>query len=269
MDIYRELSFAGKVVFVGGGSTGINFEIARRFAGLGAAVGLISRNDERVARAVGSLQSEGARAMGVAADVRNYEAVAAALAAVRTSFGPIDIVISGAAGNFLAPALALSANAFRTVVEIDLIGTFNVLRACFEHLRKPGASLISITSPLARRPVLYQAHASAAKAGVNNLTMTLAMEWGPAGVRVNAISPGPIGDTEGMARLAPSPEETAALKRRLPLRDYGTKRDVADAAVFLASDNARYITGTILDCDGGNVLGDASGDALTIPRRDP
>jgi NAD(P)-dependent dehydrogenase (short-subunit alcohol dehydrogenase family) len=194
-------------------------------------------------------------------------AVAAALAAVHTAFGPIDVVISGAAGNFLAPALGLSSNAFRTVIEIDLIGTFNVFRACFEYLRKPGASLIAITAPLARRPVLYQAHASAAKAGVNSLTMTLAMEWGPAGVRVNGISPGPIGDTEGMARLAPSPESTAALKRQLPLRDYGTKRDIADSAVFLASDNARYVTGTVLDCDGGTVLGDASGDALTVLRR--
>jgi len=142
-----------------------------------------------------------------------------------------------------------------------------VLRASFEYLRKPGAVLISITAPLGRRPVLYQAHASAAKAGINNLTMSLAMEWGPAGIRVNAISPGPIGDTEGMARLAPSPDVATALKRQLALRDYGTKRDVADAAVFLASDNARFITGTILDCDGGAALGDSSGDALTVHPR--
>jgi NAD(P)-dependent dehydrogenase (short-subunit alcohol dehydrogenase family) len=268
MDIFQEKSFLNKVVFVAGGSTGINFEIARRFAELGAAVGLISRNAERVAHAVQVLQSVGAQAVGWATDVREYDAVAASLASTRKAFGPIDIVISGAAGNFLAPVLGLSSNAFRTVVDIDLIGTFNVFRASFDHLRKPGASLISISAPLARRPVLYQAHASAAKAGVNSLTMSLAMEWGPAGVRVNGISPGPISDTLGMSRLAPSPAATAALKLQLPLRDYGTKRDIADAAVFLASDNARYVTGTILDCDGGTVLGDASGDALTIPSRE-
>lgn len=88
------------------------------------------------------------------------------------------------------------------------------------------------------------------------------MEWGPAGVRVNAISPGLIGDTEGMARLAPSPEYEARLKARIPLRDYGTKGDVADMAVFLGSANAKYVTGAIIDCDGGSILGDASADAL-------
>jgi NAD(P)-dependent dehydrogenase (short-subunit alcohol dehydrogenase family) len=156
----------------------------------------------------------------------------------------------------------MSANAFKTVVDIDLIGTFNVLRAAFPHLRRPGASLISITAPQAVNPSMFQAHACAAKAGVNMLTKCLAMEWGPAGVRVNAISPGPIAETEGMARLAPTPELERSAKGRLALRDYGTKGDISAAALFLASDAARYITGTILDCDGGASLGDASGDAI-------
>jgi NAD(P)-dependent dehydrogenase (short-subunit alcohol dehydrogenase family) len=267
MDIFRAQAFAGKVVFVAGGSSGINLAIAQRFSELGARIGLISRSADRVQHAVSSLVDAGGTAMGKAADVRNYDEVAEAIANVHAAYGAIDIVISGAAGNFLASAINLSANAFRTVVEIDLIGTFNVLRASFDHLRKPGASLISITAGLATRPVMFQAHASAAKAGVSNLTATLAMEWGPAGVRVNAISPGPIGDTEGMARLAPSAEATAQLKARIPLRDYGTKRDIADTAVFLCSDNAKYITGAIIECDGGSILGDSSGDALTVTRR--
>ncbi|MNT67368.1 2-(S)-hydroxypropyl-CoM dehydrogenase [compost metagenome] len=98
------------------------------------------------------------------------------------------------------------------------------------------------------------------------LIKCLAMEWGPAGVRVNGISPGPIADTEGMARLAPTPEVEARYKARLALRDYGTKDDIADAALYLSSDNARYVTGTILDCDGGSKLGDASADALKKPQ---
>ena len=109
---------------------------------------------------------------------------------------------------------------------------------------------------------MFQAHACAAKAGINMLIKCLAMEWGPAGVRVNGISPGPIADTEGMARLASTPEMEARVKGALALRDYGTKQDVADAALFLCSASARYITGTILDCDGGALLGDASADAL-------
>jgi NAD(P)-dependent dehydrogenase (short-subunit alcohol dehydrogenase family) len=267
MDLFQPDAFAGKTVFVAGGSSGINLGIAHRFAQLGARLALVSRSQDRIEAAAASLRDIGATAIGMVADVRDYAAVEAAFARAHKALGPIDVVISGAAGNFLAPAVGLSANAFRTVVEIDLIGGFNVLRAAFDHLRKPGACLISITAGQAKRPLMFQAHASAAKAGINNLTETLAMEWGPAGVRVNAISPGPIGDTEGMARLAPSEAATAALKARIPLRDYGTKRDIADAAVFLASDSARYITGTVLEVDGGSVLGDASADALTVPER--
>jgi NAD(P)-dependent dehydrogenase (short-subunit alcohol dehydrogenase family) len=110
--------------------------------------------------------------------------------------------------------------------------------------------------------MMFQAHVCAAKAGINMLTKCLAMEWGPEGVRVNAISPGPIGDTEGMRRLAPTPEVEAAIKGRLALRDYGTTTDIAEAALFLASDSARYITGAILNVDGGNDLGDAGMDRM-------
>lgn len=267
MDIFKEQAFAGKVVFVAGGSSGINLGIAQRFAELGAKVGLISRNQERVTAAASSIVDEGGVAIGIEADVRDYDAVDAALARVRNDYGEIDVVISGAAGNFLAPVLGMSSNAFKTVVDIDLLGTFNVLRACYPYIRKPGASIIAITAGQAVRPMMFQAHASAAKAGINNLTQTLAMEWGPGGIRVNAISPGPIGDTEGMVRLAPSPEVTAAIKAKIPLRDYGTKRDIADMAVFLSSDNARYVTGAVFNCDGGAILGDASADALAFPTR--
>jgi NAD(P)-dependent dehydrogenase (short-subunit alcohol dehydrogenase family) len=267
MDIFKERAFAGKVAFVAGGSGGINLAIAQRFSQLGAKVGLISRKQERVQNAAATIVDSGGMAMGIEADVRNYEAVDAAMRRVRQEYGELDVVISGAAGNFLAPVLGMSANAFKTVIDIDLLGTFNVLRACYAHIRKPGGSIISITAGQAVRPTMFQAHAGAAKAGVNNLTQTLAMEWGPAGIRINAIAPGPIGDTEGMARLAPSAELTAALKAKIPLRDYGRKQDIADMAVFLCSDNARYVTGAIFDCDGGSVLGDASADALTVPPR--
>lgn len=262
-DPFAANAMAGKTVFVAGGSGGINLGIAQRFAELGGNVAIISRSDERVAAASQTM----AGSLGMVADVRDYDAVAAALTETARRFGPIDVVISGAAGNFVAPVLGMSPNAFRTVVEIDLIGTFNVFRACYDHLRRPGATLIAITAAQARRARMFQAHACAAKAGVDLLTQTLAMEWGPAGVRVNAIAPGPIADTEGMARLAPTPEATARIKRALPLRDYGTKRDVADMAVFLASDAARYVNGAIMDCDGGAILGDASADALTVKPR--
>jgi len=156
----------------------------------------------------------------------------------------------------------LSANGFRTVVDIDLNGTFNVFRGAFDLLRKPGASLIAISAGQAINPIMLQAHACAAKAGVNQLVRVMAMEWGPLGVRVNGISPGPIAGTEGMARLAPTEQITETLTRRIPLRRYGTIAEVAESAVFLCSESAAYITGTILDCDGGSQLGDSSG---TLP----
>lgn len=267
-DLFVAEALAGKSVFIAGGSSGINLGIGLRFAELGANVSIISRDADRVAGAVEQLDAAGSgRVMGRSTDVRDYAAVEDALRATHDAFGPIDVLISGAAGNFLAPVVGLSANAFRTVVEIDLIGTFNVFRASWDYIAKPGASLIAITAAQGARPTMFQAHACAAKAGINLLTQTLAMEWGPAGVRVNAIAPGPIADTVGMAKLAASAEVTAAIKARIPLRDYGAKRDIGNMAVFLSSDNACYVTGAIIDCDGGMILGDASADALTVPAR--
>ncbi|HUD52353.1 SDR family oxidoreductase [Parvibaculum sp.] len=259
---FKDKVLAGKVVFVAGASSGINLGIAQHFARAGAKIALISRSHEKITAAAKTISDEGFDAMGLAADVRDFASVDTALKATHDRFGKIDVVISGAAGNFVAPALGMSSNGFKTVVDIDLIGTFNVLRASFQYLNRPGASLISITAPQAVNPSMFQAHVCAAKAGINMLTKCLAMEWGPAGVRVNAISPGPIADTEGMARLAPSAEMEKAIKARIALRDYGTKTDIADTAMFLSTDNAKYITGTIVDCDGGSKLGDAGANAL-------
>lgn len=253
--------FAGKHVFVAGASSGINLEIAHGFAREGARITVLSRSEEKIAAAAQGLWDAGATALGIACDVRDYPGLEAAYADAVAAHGAIDVLVSGAAGNFLAPAVKLSANAFKTVVDIDLLGTFNVFRASWDHLVKPGASLIAITAGQAVHPMSFQIHACAAKAGVNMVTKCLALEWGPAGVRVNAISPGPIGDTEGMRRLA-DPDREKQIKGRLALRDYGAKRDIADAALFLSSPEAKYITGTILNVDGGSDLGDASANAV-------
>lgn len=256
MSVFTPNLFAGKTAFIAGGTSGINLGIAKTLAGLGAKVSVAGRNPEKAeaaAREIGGTDV----ALGLSCDVRIYQSVEEALAKAVATFGKLDIVISGAAGNFVAPALGMSANGFRTVVDIDLNGTFNVFRACYEHLNRPGASLIAITAGQAVNASMLQAHVCAAKAGINHLCRVLAMEWGPSGVRVNGISPGPIGDTEGMARLAPTPEARAAIEARVPLRRYGTKDEIGDAAAFLSSDAARYITGTILEVDGGSSLGDA------------
>ncbi|HQP20328.1 MAG TPA: SDR family NAD(P)-dependent oxidoreductase, partial [Phenylobacterium sp.] len=188
---FKDGYLKGKVAFIAGASSGINLGIAQRLAEAGAKVAILSRSADKIAAAAKTITDAGHEAIGIAADVRDYAAVDAALAQTVETFGKIDIVVSGAAGNFVAPALGMSANGFKTVIDIDLMGTFHVLRASFQYLNRPGASLISITAPQGSRPSLYQAHVCAAKAGINMLTQCLAMEWGPAGVRVNAISPGP------------------------------------------------------------------------------
>jgi hypothetical protein len=197
------------------------------------------------------LRTLGITVLSFAADVRDAALLERVAAQAASEFGPLDIVVSGAAGNFFAPAEEMSPNAFRTVVEIDLLGTFNVLRGAFPHLRKPGASLVNITAPQAQRPMRGQAHACAAKAGIDMLTKCLALEWGAHGVRVNAVSPGPIAGTEGLARMAVNDILTWRIGDALPLRRLGTAEEVADGVAFLCGDGAAFIIGTILDCDGG------------------
>lgn len=250
---FRDGLMAGKSVFVAGGTSGINLGIAKRFAELGARVAVVGRDPDKAARAA---EEVGEGAMGLSADVRDYAAIRGALEQAAERFGPFDTVVSGAAGNFLAPVLGMSANAFRTVVDIDLNGTFNVFRASHDLLNRPGASLIAITAGQAVNAMTLQAHACAAKAGINQLVRVLALEWGP-DVRVNGISPGPIADTEGMKRLAPDETYREASFARIPMRRWGLIAEVAEAAIFLSSPSAGYFTGTILDCDGGSQVGDA------------
>jgi NAD(P)-dependent dehydrogenase (short-subunit alcohol dehydrogenase family) len=243
--------FTGQTVFVAGGSSGINLGIADAFARHGANVAIMSRSQERIDHALHQLRGRGAAAEGYSADVRDAAAVADALKRSHARFGAIDVLVSGAAGNFLAPALGMSANGFKTVVDIDLLGSFNVLRAAHEFLRKPGASVISLSASQAFVPTPYQAHVCAAKAGVDMLTRTLAMEWGADGIRVNSIVPGPIEGTEGMRRLAPTDAQRARMTERVPLRRYGSVDDIAGIALVLSSPLGAYITGVVLPVDGG------------------
>jgi NAD(P)-dependent dehydrogenase (short-subunit alcohol dehydrogenase family) len=252
----------GKVALITGGGSGINLAIARRFAEHGASVALVGRTKEKLDDAARGLEADGGKAAGFAADVRDYDALAAATSAARERFGELDIVVCGAAGNFPAPALGMSANGFKAVVDIDLLGTFNTCRTAFEHLRRPGASIVNISATQAFIPMAMQVHVCAAKAGVDMVTRTLAIEWGPLGVRVNSIAPGAVDDTEGMKRLAPTAESREAFTQMIPLRRFAEKSEIADLALFLCSDSARFITGTVMVCDGGQSLSTQRSDLL-------
>ena len=254
MSAFKTALFADKLAVITGGGSGINLRIAERFAQHGARLGLIGRKQEKLDAAVAKLSKSGATATGISADVRDYPALGKAMSEIHSALGPIDILVCGAAGNFPAMAAEMSANAFKSVVDIDLLGAFNACRAAYEFLRKPGATIINISAPQAFTPMPLQSHVCAAKAGVDMITRTLAIEWGPEGVRVNAIVPGPIDDTEGMKRLAANQQVRENLTGSIPLRRFGTKDDIAELALFLASESASYISGAVMVCDGGQSL---------------
>jgi NAD(P)-dependent dehydrogenase (short-subunit alcohol dehydrogenase family) len=246
--------YTGRAVFVAGGTSGINLGIAQAFAAAGARLGVGSRKPEKVEAAVAAL---GPGALGYAFDVRDPAAVAEAIAGFAAEAGPIDVLVSGAAGNFPALAKDLSPNGFKAVVDIDLLGTFHVMRAAYPHMRRPGGSLINVSAPQAAVPMAFQVHVCAAKAGVDMVTRCLAIEWAPEGLRVNGVVPGPIEGTEGMARLAPTDAARRAIAQGVPQRRLGTPDDVARACLFLGSDAAAYVNGAILPADGGWMLAGA------------
>ena len=245
--------FKGKTVFVTGGGSGINLGIAKNFAAVGAGVALCGRTQAKLDAAAGELRALGARAFARVADVRDMSALEAALARARDELGPIDVLVAGAAGNFLCRAEALSANGFKTVVDIDLLGAFNAARAAFEQLKTTRGSIIFISAGQAFTPYAFQLHVGAAKAGIDMMMRNLALEWGRYGIRVNSIAPGPIEGTEGMRRLS-DPAALAQLARAIPLQRLGTVDDIGQLAVFLASPLASFVTGTLVVADGGQNL---------------
>lgn len=265
--MYQKNTLEGKTAFIAGGTSGINLGIAKGFAELGAKVAVLGRDLAKAERAAQEIHSEtGGYALALSADVRDPDQVDAALHSAVQDMGKLDILLSGAAGNFPAPAVGISPKGFKTVVDIDLIGTYNVFHLGFHHLNK-NASLIAITAPQAVTVMPYQAHVCAAKAGINMLIKCLALEWGPAGIRVNGISPGPIDETEGMDRLAPVGPARDLMILKTASRRIGVKKDIADAAIYLSCDLGAYVNGTILTVDGGTELGDASADCLNMPDR--
>jgi NAD(P)-dependent dehydrogenase (short-subunit alcohol dehydrogenase family) len=254
MSIFRDHLLQDRVAFVTGGGSGIGQRMAERFAEHDAKVILAGRRQDKLDAAASLIRSAGGIAETAALDVRDYAAVETALRRAHKRLGPIDVLVCAAAGNFPAAVTGMSANGFKAVVDIDLLGTFNTCRAAYEFLRKPGASILSISASHATTPIAGQAHVCAAKAGVELLTKTLAIEWGPLGIRANCITPGPTAETEGMARLAPTPEARSRVIETVPLRRYGTKDELADLALYLSSEAASFITGAVYVCDGGHSL---------------
>lgn len=253
---FRENILDGKVALVTGGGSGIGLGICRQLGLHGAKVAMMGRREEVLREAEASLRAEGIAAKGIQGDVRDYDKCAHTVTQVLSEFGRLDILVNCAAGNFMAPAEALSSNAFKTVIDIDLNGSFHMCRASFEALRDSGdALIINITATLHYKARPFQLHAASAKAGIDNLTRTLGIEWAEHGIRSVGIAPGPIAGTEGgpTGRVFGNGRKwtDAAVRSICPLGFFGEVEDIALAAVFMASPAARWITSETLVVDGG------------------
>lgn len=266
--IFTPDALAGRVAMITGGGTGIGLGIAKAFASVGARLVLASRNIEVLEAAVRDVQALGGEAIAVRTDVRSFEEVEAAVKTARKAYGALDIMICNAAGNFVVPTAEMSPNAWKTVIDIDLNGTFHCARASYEALRRSefGGRLIAISTTRALEGWPGCAHAGAAKAGIMSLIRTLSAEWGPDGIRCNTIAPGPIGDTEGVKRIYEDQDRAARELSSVPLGAFGKISDIANAAVFLCSEAGAYITGADLVVDGGRNRSRAGSGAIARDR---
>lgn len=249
---------ADRVALVTGGGTGIGKEIARTFARHGAKLCIAARRQEVLEATKAEFEQEGFECLAVPCDVRQPDQVETVLRETLSRFGRLDILVNNAAGNFPAPMAGISYNGFKSIVDIDLLGTYNFSKAAFEAwLGAHGGNIVNISAPFEQMGAAYQAHVAAAKSGVNSLTRTCAVEWGPKGIRTNAVAPGAISDTEGLERFETVDDGG---KLSAPLGRAGSKQEIANTVLFLVSDAASYVNGQVIYVDGGSGV-----DAMKLP----
>lgn len=248
------------MAFITGGGSGIGFRIAEVFMRHGCRTVIAGRNQQRVAEASKKLvAATGQQCLPLSVDVRQPQTIMAAVDETLKQFKQIDILVNGAAGNFLCPASALSFNAFKTVMDIDTLGTFNTSKVLFEkYFRDHGGVIVNITATLSYRGQALQVHAGSAKAAIDAMTRHLAVEWGPNNIRVNSLAPGPITGTEGFRRLGGKFAQDSNQFDTIPLQRAGNKTEIAHSALYLASPLSSYVTGTTLVVDGGSWLTSAN-----------
>jgi NAD(P)-dependent dehydrogenase (short-subunit alcohol dehydrogenase family) len=261
--------FREKVAFVTGGGTGLGLAVSTRIGRLGGSVVCASRDVAHHAELVRRGGAEGFRVLSVAMDVRAPDQVKEAFRRTAGELGGLDVLVNNAAGNFIRPSLLLAPKAFATVIDIALNGVFTCSREAGRLMKERGGTIVNVSAPYASTGKPGVAHSAAAKAGVDSLTKTLAAEWAPLGIRVNAVSPGPF-VTQGAAdRLWPSDEMETAVRGQIPLGRFGTAEEVAEVVCWLAGPTSAWMTGSIVVLDGGWTLPTplVGGDVEVVRRR--
>lgn len=247
--MHARYDFAGATVLITGASSGIGKATARAFAQAGAAVAINSRDDAKLQTVVEEFAGDGLRAAAYAADVRDWGAVHDLAAAVERDIGPIDVLINNAGGNFACALEDMTPNGWRAIVDLNLTSAFYVAHACLPQMkRRTKGSIVNVGSIAAFGAHPLKAHYGAAKAGLVSLTMTMAYEWAPYGIRVNCLAPGAV-----MTERSPwsDPEREVDVVTRIPLQRVGNPDEIARACMFLASDDSSYVTGATFRVDGG------------------
>lgn len=256
-DVMRPALFARHVVLVTGGGTGLGLAMAQYFGALGAQVAIVGRRQEVLEQARRALDERGIAVMCCVADIRDREAVDSAVHSVVDAWGHLDVVVNNAGGQFPKAALDISAGGFDAVVRTNLYGTVNVTQAAARHMKETGGgSIVNIVVSSLERGIPGVAHTMAARAGVVGYMRTVAREWGPYQIRINAVGPGLI-ETPGFRQemvQTGDPDVIEKTERAVPLGRLGQPGDVAAVVAFLASSAASYITGQYITVDGGNAL---------------
>jgi len=245
----------GRNILITGGGTGLGRSMALRFAELGANIFLAARREEPLAQTAGEIRGKGVKAGYATCDVRDFTAVENAIAAAENDLGGVDTLVNNAAGNFIARTGKLSPNAFNAVVGIVLQGTFHFTLALGRRWieAKQPANILNIVTTYAAvgSGSGFVVPSACAKAGVLAMTRSLAVEWAPHRIRLNAIAPGPFPTEGAFSRLMPSKELEERAKNYHPMKRFGRHEELANLAAYLLSAQAEYVNGECIVIDGG------------------
>lgn len=265
-DFSSELLADHHVVVTGGG-TGLGRAMAHRFADLGATVTINGRRPDPLAETVAAIEDDGGIAEGITCNVRDPEAVRAFFEEAEDRQGPVTRLVNNAAANFLAPTEEVTPNGLDAILKTNLYGSFYCTQACGRRWleRDTAGVVLSIATTYAETGSAYVVPSAMSKAGVVAMTRSLAAEWGPEGIRLNAVAPGPFPTEGAWERLMPSADLEEQMRERIPLRRFGEPEELADLASFLLSDLSEFMNGEVVTFDGGEALA-AGGQFNTFSR---